>query len=333
MSKVHRVGRVVAAAATVTVLAVTASACVTVHGEREIIPSATKAEAAAALEEFTTAYNKADKSFDPSKDADQVTGPLGAINQAGLKAKHKNHPEGNPKHAPLELTDAKFSIPKQAGWPKFFVADTDSNRDRDDKSGYDNRWLIVFTRTGVDAPWKGTYLTLLGLDEVPELKTDADGLAEPVDPADTALLSAPKSLGSAYTDYLGKKGSETVFAPGAHTTGWRAQRDKLAERPGYVRQYIDEPMVDDAYAPLGLRTKDGGALVFFATRHYEKITASKGLDLPLTEDIKALMTGEAKESVTLEKVSNQSAVDPGKGGRGKVNILNRIQGVTGAKGQ
>ncbi|WP_263170885.1 hypothetical protein [Streptomyces sp. SCSIO ZS0520] len=311
----------------------TASACVTVHGEREIIPSATEGEAAAALKEFTAAYNKADKEFDPSLDAGYVTGPLGAINQAGLKAKHKNHPDGNERHAPLKLTDAKFTIPKQAGWPKFFLADTDSNRDRDDKSAYDNRWLLVFTRTGADATWKGTYLSLVGLDEVPQLKKDSEGLAEPVEPVDVALLAQPRQLSGAYTEFLGKKGAEETFAPGSHTTRWRENRAKSASRMGYSRQYIDQPMTDGAFAPLGLRTVDGGALVFFSTRHYEKTTAAKGLDLRLTEDQKAMMTGEAKQSVTLERVSNQSAVDPAKGGNGKVDILGRIEGLTGARGE
>ena len=59
----------------VTALSVlTASGCVVVHGEREVVPAATRAEAARALKDFTTAYNTADKAYDRSLDADQVTG-------------------------------------------------------------------------------------------------------------------------------------------------------------------------------------------------------------------------------------------------------------------
>ena len=57
----------------------------TVHGELEVVPSATKAEAAQALKDFTDAYNEADKAYDPALDAEHVTGALGAINQAGLR--------------------------------------------------------------------------------------------------------------------------------------------------------------------------------------------------------------------------------------------------------
>lgn len=56
-----------------------ASGCVVVHGEREVVPTATRTEAARALKDFTAAYNKADKANDSSLDADRVTGALGAI--------------------------------------------------------------------------------------------------------------------------------------------------------------------------------------------------------------------------------------------------------------
>ena len=65
----------------------------TVHGELEVLPGATRTEAAQALDDFLVAYNKADKAYDPALDADRVTGSLGAINQAGLKARRKNSPQ------------------------------------------------------------------------------------------------------------------------------------------------------------------------------------------------------------------------------------------------
>ena len=46
--------------------------------------------------------------------------------------------------------------------------------------------------------------------------------------------------------------------------------------------------------------------------------------------IKALMTGEVKQSLTLEFVSNQAVLDPPKG---QVKVLSRVEGLTGAKGE
>lgn len=328
MSKVSRLrgaGRPAAAAAAVTVLAVTASGCVTVHGEREVLPAATKAEANRALKDFLTAYNEAERTYDPDADAGRVTGPLGAINQAGLKARRIQHPGGNPNAVPLKLTDAKFAIPKKAGWPRWFVADTRANK----RSDY--RWLLVFTRGGPDQLWEVSYLNLVAPEKLPALKKDGDGWAEPVDVTAKDLAVAPGRLGKEYTAFL-KSGGDT-FAPGDHTTKWKAARDRSKKRLGTGYQYIDEPRNDGAFAPVGLRTKDGGAMVFFATHHYEKRTAPKGYDLPPVEaDAKALLKGEAKESVTLERVSNQVVVDPGRAGGDKVAFLGRIQGLVGATG-
>ncbi|GAA3081344.1 hypothetical protein GCM10010449_01670 [Streptomyces rectiviolaceus] len=293
------------------------------HGEREVIPSATKAEADRALKDFLTAYNKAEKEYDPALDAARVTGPLSAINQAGLKSKGARNPGGNPDQVPLELTDAKYSIPKKAGWPRWFVADTKSNRRGD------LRWLLVFTKGSADQLWEASYLNLVSPGKMPELKKDKDGWAEPVELDSPALAVAPKNLGKEYTTYLGSGGD--TFAPGDHTSTWKAFRDKNTKRRGIAVQYIDEPKNDGTFAPVGLRTQDGGAMVFFSTHHYEKQTAAKGVNLTVEPEVKPLLTGEVKQSVTLERVSNQVVVDPA--GAGKVTFLSRIQGLTGAKGE
>ncbi|CAL9541076.1 hypothetical protein SUDANB6_04261 [Streptomyces sp. enrichment culture] len=313
-------------AASVTALSLTASGCVVVHGEREVLPAATRAEAAEALRQFTAAYNKADKAYDSSLDADHTTGALAAIDAARLKAGRANNPGGNPTHTPLELTDAKFTIPKKAGWPRWFLADARGNK------GGDARWLLVFTRDGLDEPWEVAYLTLAAAGDVPKFKTDKDGWAEAVPANSTDLVVPPAELSKGYTTYL-KDGGNT-FADGAHTSGWRELRRKWAVRPGLARQYIDEPLTNGDYAPLALRTADGGALVFFSTRHFEKQTAAQGASVPTpNRDVLALTTGEIKQSLTMEFVSNEVALDPAKGsGEEQVTVVGRIQGMTSARG-
>ncbi|MBT2393984.1 hypothetical protein J7E87_32390 [Streptomyces sp. ISL-1] len=314
-----------------TVLCLTASGCVTVHGEREIVPSATKSEAAQALKDFTDAYNKADKAYDPALDAAHVTGALGAINQAGLKARSVNYPNGNPQHVPLELTDAKFAIPKKAGWPRFFLADVDSNRDQD-KGALDNRWVLVFVRSDVDQLWEAAYLTILSPGRIPALKTDEDGWAEPVAPDSAALAVAPRDLSEEYSSYL-QNGKPEHFKDGPHTSGWRESRKKDSNLPGMSTQYIDQPLDSDDFAPLGLVTADGDALVFFAMRNYERQTAAKGVRLKVHPDVKALLTGDVKSTVTKERVSSQAVTVPTVGaGGGDVDVLGRLTGLTAAKG-
>ncbi|WP_415950684.1 hypothetical protein [Streptomyces sp. KLOTTS4A1] len=326
-----RVSRPAAAGAAVAALALTASGCVTVHGEREIVPAATESEAARALKEFTAAYNKADKANDPKASEDRVTGPLGAINQAGLKAKRKNAPDGNPKHSALELTDAEFHIPKKAGWPRYFVADTDSNKDVDDGGAKDTHWFLVFIKHSADEPWQVAYLNILSPGEVPEFRKDKDGYATPADVEANNLALAPAELPAAYAGYL--KDGGTAFADGQHTSGWRADRARRESSPGWSRQWVDRPEQSGDFAPLGLRTEDGGAFVFFAGRHFEKQTASEGLKINVPKDVQALLTGEVKQSITLERVSSLAARIPPKGAAepGAV-VASRIMGITGAEG-
>ncbi|MFG3131928.1 hypothetical protein ACGFZU_30045 [Streptomyces tendae] len=309
--------------ASATALSLTASGCVVVHGEREVLPSATRAEAAKALEQFTTAYNAADKAYDATLDADHTTGALAAIDSARLKAGAANHPDGNPAHEPLELTDAKFTIPKKAGWPRWFVADAKANK------GGKTRWLLVFTRSGLDETWEAAYLTLVAPGKVPEFKTDQDGWAEAVPANSTDVSVPPADLSKDYTTYL-QDGGKT-FADGVHTSSWRALREKRSTRPGLVTQYIDEPLANGDYAPLALRTEDGGALVFFTSRHFEKQTAARGASVPTpNKDVLALTDGEIKQSLTMEFVSNEVALDPADG---QVSVLGRVQGLTSGKGE
>ncbi|MFG2677768.1 hypothetical protein [Streptomyces sp. NPDC048392] len=313
--------------ASATALSLTASGCVVVHGEREVLPAATRAEAAKALERFTAAYNKADEAYDASLDADHTTGALAAIDSARLKAGRANSPDGNPAHTPLELTDAQFTIPKKAGWPRWFVANTRANK------GGTARWLLVFTRDGLDETWQAAYLTLVAPAKVPGFRTDQAGWAEAVPANSTDVSVPPAGLSKGYSTYL-KDGGKT-FADGVHTSSWRESREKRSIRPGLVTQYIDEPLTNGDYAPLALRTKDGGALVFFTTRHFEKQTAARGASVPTpNRDVLALTDGEIKQSLTMEFVSNEVALDPADGsGNGQVSVLGRVQGLTSGKGE
>ncbi|MGW1156923.1 hypothetical protein ACWD5Q_00180 [Streptomyces sp. NPDC002513] len=305
------------------VVSLTASGCVVVHGEREVVPTATRPEAARALKDFLAAYNKADKTYDRSQDADRVTGALADIDAGKLAAGHRTSPDGNPAHVPLKLTDARFTIPKKAGWPRWFVADAHAN-----KGSTEAHWLLVFTRLGPDKVWAVSYLTILAAGDVPTFEKDKDGWAEPVTADDAALAVRPSGLGAAYASYL--KSGGTVFAPGPHTSQFRAGRLANAKRPGLAQQYLDQPLTDGAYAPVGLRTTGGGALVFFATRRFEKQTAAQGVNLDVSANTKALLTGEVRQSLTLEFVSNQAVLDPA---RGQVTFLSRVEGLTGAKGE
>jgi hypothetical protein len=302
-------------------LSLVLSGCVVVHGEREILPAATPGEAADALRGFTDAYNAADKAYDRSLDENRVTGAFGDLDGARLEARHTNSPGGNERHEPLELSDARYTIPAKAGWPRWFLADAAGNK------GGDARWMLVFVKEHKKEPWQVAYLTLLDPEDVPEFRKGEDGHAQPVTGGDPLEL-APAKLGRAYADYLDEGGD--TFAEGPHTSVVREQRARNEKRPGLVRQFEDEPLSGGDYAPLGLRTADGGALVFFGTKHFEKLTAAPGTEIPVQNaDVRALTTGEVEQTLTMEYVSQQAVRVPR---TGPVVFLSRVPGLTAARG-
>lgn len=324
--------RLLAAATTATVLAATLSGCVTVHGETAVVPAISKAEAKKVLENFTEVSNKATRTYDAQLNATVEAGARGAIDGAGLRARKEAYGT-NENYSPLKLTDPRFLIPEQAGWPKSFVADAASS------STEDGRWFLVFQRHGIEEPWKVTYLAVLNEAETPEFVIDEDGYVSDVpvgggpgsEPGAEKLAIPPGEVSKAYTTYLQKGGDG--WAPGAHTSGRRAQREKNAERPGVQTQWADLPAEPPKFEPFALRTVDGGAMVFFASLHHKKSTVAPGYTPKIEEElVKALLEGDPKQSVTYVRVSEQAVLVPTASGDGDVEFLSRLRGLIKAKG-
>ncbi|WP_307826539.1 hypothetical protein [Streptomyces pactum] len=318
------------AAAALLFLAPTLTGCVTVHGERENIPSVARSEAPGALKRFVDTYNTAYRELDPDLLRRVETGPLEEIFTADLTAQRARNASGNPGFPPLELSDARYHIPKQVGWPKFFVADVRSNREAPDSG---TRWLLVFSRDGAEERWRVAYLSILSRDEVPLFATDEDGWAEAVPTGRAGRLAvAPAALSKAYTSYL--MTGEGPFAEGPSTTRLRDHRKQFLRTPKFWTEYIDTPAEGPRYAPVGLRTKDGGALVFFSSHHREKQTMAKGVRPEPAPEVKPLLKGEAKKAVTLTRLAESAVRIPARDAADpRVVFVNRMEGVTAAKGE
>ncbi|MCI0387011.1 hypothetical protein [Streptomyces sp. CNQ085] len=325
-TKARGLRRAMASAAVLAALAALPG-CVTVHGERAVVPAVTEAEAAKVLDHFTGTNNEANRTNDAALNATIETGALGAVDQAGLRARRIVHPGGDPDHQDLELTDARFLIPRQAGWPKFFVADTASSQSPG------KRWLLVFTRGGVEEGWKASYLSVLESSAVPEFAEDGEGHVEAVPSGESARLAvAPNDLGKTYTDYLREGGD--VFADGPATSGLRQERGKTAANPGARTQWADLPARDARFAPVGLRTEDGGALVFFTTHHQMRQTVPQGYKPQIKDPyVKALLEGTPQQSVTYVRLGLQTAAVPPAGADDPgIRLVYRLQRLTSAKG-
>ncbi|WP_229845283.1 hypothetical protein [Streptomyces cinnamoneus] len=321
-----------------------------------------KAEAPKVLQRFTDGYTEAYRKLDPALVDRVETGALAEMGRADMVAQRAVTPGGNPGYPALVLKDARFTIPKSTGWPKFFVADTRSNRD-------DNRWLVVFTRGSARQPWKAAYLSLLAEGKVPKFVLDKDGYAEAV-PARSAdgkggkngkdspagmggksggndkagdggkgaasggLMADPGVLSSSYTDYL-RTGQGRTFAPGGATSQLRTERGKLARTPTFWTEYIDAPEQAPDFPALALRTEGGGALAFFTAHHRERRTMVKGVRPEVTDPrTKALLKGDLKQAVTYTRISEAAVQVPAReADGGMVFFLNRIESLTAAKGE
>jgi hypothetical protein len=311
--------------AAVVALSLPLAGCVTVHGESASVPSVRPGEAARVLAAFAAGNNAATKAYDAALIARVEAGPLGATDAAGLRAKHTGHPGGDPAYSPLVLSAARFLIPRQRGWPKFFVADTGTDRGP-------GRWLLVFRKQTPDQVWKADFLAVYAPGQGPAFATDKDGYAQALPLAGTDLLVQPGRMSAAYAAYL-QDGRGTSFAPGALTSRLRASRAAGARTPDSVTQYIDQPAQGGDFDPVALRTRDGGAVVFFATRHRSRSTYRAGYRLRVDPDTRALMTGTPRTSVTLSRVAQQAVTVPGGGGTGQVVFISRLVGLISAQGE
>ncbi|WBB59736.1 hypothetical protein O7599_29950 [Streptomyces sp. WMMC500] len=319
--------RVTVAAVPMLAALLTLTGCVTVHGEEVLQPAVHEDEAGRILDRFGELNNKANEEYDLDVNSRIEAGGLREIDQAGLRVRKADYPEGNPDYQPLEFSDTRYLIPQQRGWPRWFVADTLTNRN-------ELRWLLVFVKEGPEARWHATHLSLLDeseITEIGEFAEDGDGHVRRVPlGASAGLTVAPGQLGKTYAAYL-KDGAGDDFAPGQHTSERVGARDQYRRTPEYVTQYVDEATPE--YPPVGLRLADGGALVLFSSRHFVKQTVAEGREVEVPSAAEPLMKGTPEKSLTMERVSQQAVVVPPRDDKGDgIVFYNRLEGLVGAGG-
>ena len=304
----------------------------TVHGETAIVPAIGRSEARKVLSTFENKNNEANRTYSVAVNRSIEAGALGAIDQAGLKARHAVYGDRAKDFSPLALSDPRFLIPEQSGWPKSFVVDVKAEREGE-QSG-DVRWLLVFQRGSLGETWKAVYLAVVSPDEMPAFVTDGDGHVEdvPLGEGRKGLALAPGRLSKAYTTYLGQRAGGK-FADGDVTSGLLAQRAKEQQQENVRTEYADLPAQGPQYTPFALRTKDGGAVVFFASHHQTKRTLPRNYSVKVSNPlVKALLSGTPEHSVTYLRIAQDTVkVPPAKQG-GQITFIDQIKDLTRAEG-
>ncbi|MBW1604515.1 hypothetical protein JJV70_20890 [Streptomyces sp. JJ66] len=308
--------------------------CVTVHGETALVPATTPQEAERVLQEYAEVTNEAQAAYDPDRVGQVSRAALGEIQRSSLTAHQALAPDGDQNHTPFEFTDPAFHIPRQAAWPKFFVADTGVR-----VGDAETHWLLVFSRDAIDEEWKAAYRATVTPADIPEFTTDADGYVEALRGGEgEELLLDPGELGKAYTAYLQDgEGAGEVFADGAATTGRRETRADSASTATARHQWSDSPADPERFPALGLAVEDGSAWVFFTVHQHTRKTMAEGITPEVPELMRPLLEGEPKQSLTTSYLYTQLVdVPPAEAAEGedeRVSFLYQDSGLISAKGE
>lgn len=265
-----------------------------------------RSQAAAVLSKYQTGVGKAQQALDAKALSTLETGPQLQMDLAGFKL----HQATRRRYVPTAYTSQAFFIPRLTGFPRWFAADVATDKGKLHQA-------LLFTQQSASAPW------LLAADPVesggtplPGIALDKDGLATPVTGA-AALAVAPAKIAAAHAELLTagpKSPGATGLAPGNQTS--RAFSALQQARGGFGRQGVTlttqfQPAGQPVYA---LRTKDGGAVVWYVLQQRETYAAKKPGSLSISGDLIGLVPpGKVKKQLDTTVLIQYLADVPAKG--------------------
>jgi hypothetical protein len=230
-------------------------------------------------------------------------------------------------------------VPVLHGYPKWFVVRTAARVAPPGGPTTAETRYLVFVRARAGAAWTQEYEVAVPAalaKSVPGVFLDEAGRAEAV-PVDEpgGLVLAPGAVARAWARVVA-----TDPAPKAATvTGESFRRRRIADRDGDVLGLGESTVVRYAAAAravpaYALRTKDGGALVLFATddgRGYGPADgAPAGLKIAVTGDYAALAEATQLRTMRVARIDQWLAAVPV--GEGAVQVLGARSGLTSVTG-
>ncbi|MQY07066.1 hypothetical protein [Actinomadura macrotermitis] len=250
-------------------------------------PALTRQQAEQALNRYAAAVTTAGQSLDPAALSPVEGAPLLPMDVASVKLRKAV----KKKAAPLKFSSTSFLIPRLSGYPRWFAVDAVS---RTGRQGF--RHALLFTQAKEGAPWLATADPFPADTSLAKAARDEGGFAAPVPLDAKGLAIAPGRIGAAHTALLNggpKAAGAGGIAPGPQTTGayeaLRAGQSALTKR-GVDMKAAFSP---DAAPTYALRTKDGGALVWYTVKQTEAYSAAKRGRLRLSGDLIGLTTPDS----------------------------------------
>jgi hypothetical protein len=236
----------------------------------------TMAQASQVLANYTTANNTANAQRSDSVLATIETGSSYAVDAGLYRLQQAENVATYPAFGPQR---EQFYIPRETGYPRWFVVQV-ANADLNSPAKITGTEYLLFTQAAAGAPWKNAVEPyMLSGATAPAVALGDGGLATPVTAA-TALAVR-----------VGRIAQVTASSLDGTAMNGTAQ----LPNPGNLADVMDRSFwqgklpassVTDAHTPsgpvYGLRTTDGGALLFYADAAELTLTAPAGDTMHLT---------------------------------------------------
>jgi len=231
----------------------------------------TMAQAQQVLAAYTTANNTANAQRSDSLLATIETGSSYAIDAGLYRLQGAENAATYPAFRPQR---AQYYIPRETGYPRWFVVQV-ANAELAAPAKITGTEYLLFTQARAGAPWQNAVEPyLLSGAAAPAVSLGTDGLATPV----TAAMALSVPVGQI----------AQVTASSLDGAGPLPNPGNLADvmDRGFWQGKLPASSVTDAHTPsgpvYGLRTSDGGALLFYADAAELTLTAPTGEAMHLT---------------------------------------------------
>ncbi len=282
----------------------------------------TMAQASQVLANYTTANNTANAQRSDSVLGMIETGSSYAVD-AGLY--RLQQAEGVATYPAFGPQREQYYIPRETAYPRWFVVQV-ANAELAAPAKITGTEYLLFTQAAPGAPWKNTVEPyLLASATAPSVALGDGGLATPV------------TAGTALAVPVGQIAQVTASSLDGTSLGGTAQ----PPNPGNLADLMDRAFwqgklptssVTDAHAPsgpvYGLRTTDGGALLFYADAAELTLTAPAGESMHLT--IPGFYSpGQSLTRAGIGYQEQFATYDPPSGGSGP-RVVADYSGITSA---
>jgi hypothetical protein len=283
----------------------------------------TQPQAQQVLTAYTTANNTANAQASQSVLATVETGSSLAIDSGSYQRAKAAGSAAYPAFSPVRAT---YFIPLEspAAYPHWFAVHV-KNAFLSAPGKVINGEYLVFTQASPGAPWlERLEPFVVNPGAEPAIALDANGYATAVTPNDANLVLSPAAASGATATAFDSGGQPAT--PGTLAAG----QEEEAVRPQVPAGTTTAIRHAGTSGPVvGLRTADGGALLFYDIGATLTVTAPAGSTLSRLNVPGFVAPGGQATSVTLDFLEQFATYDPARGHGTGLPIVADYSGITG----